>query len=548
MTSRNKKLLFAAGLVIAAAGVFGVRAYRASRTPDVETVAPRRGPVAQVVSETGKVVAIDDLVLSFRRSGRVAKILVKEGEAVKQGQPLMSLETSELAIQRREALAAVSSAEAKYAQAAAGATAEELRVLEVAVTNARTSLEDARQAREDVLEANEASLRKAYGDLTGGLESGYLKSSAAMQTLKNDVYDAAGNLRSDISPTDFSLQTQSAAAYVAGKSALARMDAEIAELRATGDRARIDALSSSLIESARTVRDAAQLANALMQSSSPAGGTTQASFDARRTSVKAAWTDLNAAVNAAEALKLSVASVAAANASSANAADQAVRTAEGAVASAERTLESRKAPLRDVDRAVYLAAIASARASLSLVDQQIADSTLEAPVDGVVGTIDVSLGETAQANAPVGTLVSTSLKIESEVSELDIAGIRLDQPVAFSFDAIEGRTFAGRVLSVAPRETSKDDDIYYKVEIAIDGSDPAVRIGMTADLDIEVGRKENALLVPRRQVYRREGKDYVKVLTASGAVEEVEVTVGLRGREDYEILSGVRESDRIAVE
>jgi len=545
--NRKNLVLIAAGAVTVAA-ILGVRAYRSAKSPAVETVAPRRGPVTQVVSETGKVIAFEDLTLSFKRSGRVAAILVKEGDEVKKDQPLLRLNTTDLAIQRREAVAALSAAEARYEQAVAGATQEDLRVLETSVQNAEISLETARRSLSDVIASNEATVGKAYADLDGQMETLFLKSSAAMQVLKNDVYDSAGQLRYDISSPDYSTQTQALAAYASAQGSFASMEMSIVTYRASASDADRDSRSAALVADARSVRDAVQLANALMQASVPLGGTTQTSFDARKTEVKAAWADMNLAVNAAESQKLTVWSVAAAATTSVNAATQAVRSAEGALASAQRTLESRSAPLRDVDKAVYLASVSSARANVALIDHQIADATLEAPTDGIVGNIDIDLGEIARADAPVGTLISSGLRIEVEVSELDIAGIRTDQPVVFTFDAIEGRTFAGHVTKVAPRETTKDEDVYYKVDVGIDDVDPAIRIGMTADLDIEVGHKDDVLLVPRRQVYRREGKDYVKVLTAAKKVEEIEVMVGLRGRDDYEIVSGVRESDLIVIE
>ena len=544
----KRQVIIAVAAVAVVGGILGVRAYQRAKAPAVETVAPRRGPVTEVVSETGRVLASEDLELSFKRSGRVAAILAKEGETVTKGQALLRLNTADLAIQRREALASLASAEARYAQAAAGATQEDLKVLEASVHNAEVSLETARRSLQDTQASNEASVGKAYADLDGQMETLFLKSSSTMQTLKNDVYDSSGQVRYDISSPDYAVQSQALTAYTAARTAFASMELSVAMYRASASDADRDSRSTAIIADATTVRDAAQLANALMQGSVPVGGTTQTAFDARKANVKAAWTDMNLAVNAAESQKRVVASALAAASTSLNAAEQAVHSAEGAMASAQRTLESRSAPLRDVDKAVYLAAVSSARANVSLIDQQIADSTLEAPTEGIVGNIDISLGEIAQANVPVGTLISPSLRIEAEVSELDIANIRVGQPVAFTFDAIEGRTFAGHVTSVAPREISKDEDVYYKVKIAIDDEEPAIRIGMTADLDIEVGRKDDALLVPRRQVYRREGKDYVKVLAANGKTEEIAVVVGLRGRDEYEILSGVRESDLIVVE
>src|SRR5688572_13504911 len=226
MTSRAK-ILIAGGALLAVVAAFSVRAYLASNGDEYETVSPRRGPVSQVVSETGKVVAIDDLTLSFKRSGRVAKISVKEGEAVKEGQALMSLSVSDLAIQRREALASLASAEARYAQAAAGATAGELQILEASVRNAEVAVETARLSLDGVVASNAASIQKAYGDLGGQMETLFLKSSSTMQTLENDVFDGAGNLRSDISSPDFGTQSQALSAFAAARAAFASMGMSI---------------------------------------------------------------------------------------------------------------------------------------------------------------------------------------------------------------------------------------------------------------------------------------------------------------------------------
>ena len=540
-------LVTLAAVVAIGAGVFGVRAYLRSKTAVVQTVAARRGPITQIVSETGKVIASDDLTLSFKQSGRVKEILVKEGDAVTADQPLMRLDTSSLQIQRRQAAASLATAQAKYDQALAGATDEQISLAQTAVRNAQTALDARIGAQTDLMASDARALDASYTTLEGAIESLYVKASSAMQTLRSDLYDAQGNLSSDIRPTDSAAQTASASGFIAAQAALARMDADIVLFRTAANRSDEDTLAAGLIADGTIVRDAAGAATILLQTSQPSG-ITQADFDARVADVKAAWADVGAGVSAAEADASALASTKSTQASAENAAEKEVEAARGALTTAQNQLAQLTAPLRAVDREIYATAVASARAGVQLIDQQISDSTLTAPADGVVGSIDISLGEIAQADAPIGTLVSSKYEIESEVSELDIASIQPGQAAAITFDALEGQTFTGSVLTVAPREITQNEDIYYKVKIAIDGENPGIRIGMTANLDITSGHKDDALLVPRRQVYRSGGNDYVKLVPAGGKPVETQVSVGLRGQDDYEILSGVKEGDRILVE
>ncbi len=545
---KTKTLLIAIGTA-AAVGVaaFGIRAYLHSKAAPVRTVAARRGPVTQIVSETGKLIASDDLTLSFKQSGRVEKILVKEGDAVKEGRPLLQLDTSALQIQRKQALASQAAAQAKYDQALAGATDEQIRVATSAVQNAQTALDARTTAQADLKTSDARALDASYATLEGAIESLYVKASSTMQTLRNDLFDVKGNLTPAIRSADSGAQTAAAGAFITASDALSRMGANIVLFRGATHRADEDALARGFISDGKIVRDAASSASAMLQSSIPVG-IAQTDLNARVADVKAVWTDVSAAVSAADADTSALASTRSTQASAENAAGKDVETAQGALTKAKDELAQLTAPLRSVDKEVYASAVASARAGVQLIDQEIADSTLTAPTDGVVGSIDISLGEIAQANASIGTLVSSKYEIESQVSELDIAGIQPGQPVRITFDALRGQSFTGHVLTVAPREITKNEDIYYKVKVAIDGENDGIRIGMTGNLDIRTGHKDDALLVPRRQVYRSGGSDYVKIVPADNKPVETQVTVGLRGLDDDEILNGVKEGDRVLVE
>lgn len=544
MTASIARRAVIAAIVVLAAGYVSYRVFFAKRGPEYLFVEVRRGNVVENVSETGTVVAAEDLDLYFKNSGRVAKVLVKEGAAVAAGEPLMALDTGELKARRRESEAALASAQAKYAQALAGATAEDVRVSEAAAVNAETDLRSAEQALADTIASNEAGLDKTYADLQGNLESVFLKSSAAVQTVKNDVFDAAGHLKNDINVSDSGLAAQAGPAFLTAAASLTDMSADIDAVRAAADRSLIDALSTAILDDARTIRNAIQLANDLMQGSSPAGSTTQASFDARKANVKTAWTDLNSAVSAAESQKLLIASTIAANTAKENAARADVDAARGALQSARDQLALKQAPLREVDKAVYQAAIASARAGLELIDQQLEESTLAAPVDGVVGTVDLDVGELATPSAKALSLISRRLEIIADVSELDIGKLSVGGPLTATFDALGPQAYPGKIVKIAAREKKENEDIFYEVTAALDDENAPLKPGMTADVSIAVGERSGVLLAPKRLLIRRGGKTYVQVLQ-NGRAAESEVRVGLQGDDDAEILEGLKEGDRI---
>lgn len=547
MTTRNK--IIWSGILLAIAALIIARVIFSGGSGDVKTVLVERGDVTEYVSETGKVVAVDDIDLFFETTGRVDAVLVKEGDAVEEGDAIMRLDAGQLHIRRRDAVAALKTVQAQYDKALAGATPEEIRIKEIAVDNAEDSLMSARQTLDDTIASNDIALDKAYSDLIGDVESVYLKSSTAMQIMENNVFNAAGNLRYDIIPSDTVSASEATAAFQVALSAKDRMNDNIVAIRTVSGGDVIEALAAALIADGKAIRDAAAKANQLMQDAVPTAGLSQTTFDTRATSVKTAWTDVNTAVNTAESQKALISTTKISKLSSENTARQKVTTAEGALRTAQEQLADLKAPLRDVDKAVYLAQIASARANISLYDKQISDTILTAPVTGIIGSLDVSVGEIATPSVRAASVISKAFRIESDVSELDIDKISEGQEVAITFDALPGRTFMGKVATVAPRETtSADSDIFYTVKIGIDDSEATLRSGMTADLDINVGEVTDAIVVPRRQVLRRDGSNFVKVLNDDGKSEERDVVVGLRGDERYEIVQGLREGERVLIE
>lgn len=543
----NYKRLAVYGAV-AAVVIIGISAL-ASRKPKTEydTYEVKSGLLRQTVQVTGEVVSSADVDLKFEAAGRVQSIAVKVGDAVKAGDILASLNGSNERIGVQKAQAALLSAQASLDRTLNGATGEDVHVTEVAVANAETSLEEAQRSLADTTVSNAASLQKAYGDLGGQIESLYLKSTSAMQILRNDVFEGLGTLRSDISSSDNLTQDQSLAAYAAARTAIASMDIDITLYRAASEHADLDRLSSALLNDAKTVRQSAQLANALMQSAIPVGGTAQTAFDARKTEVKSAWVDLNAVVSSTEAQKNTVVSTIASNAAALSAATQSVSTAQGALESAKASLALKKAPATSYDISSARASVTQAAAALGEANLALDHTRIRAPFDGQIAQVVSRVGSTVTSNDIVLKLHGDNVyEIEADVPETDVAKMRTDMKADITLDAYgDDVKFVGELTSIDTAQTVIQDVVYYKTRFRLAADDAhAVRTGMTANIDVATAQRDNVFFVPQRAI-KQNGEKYVYVL-ANGQEIKKTVETGLYGDDGLvEITSGLNAGDQV---
>jgi membrane fusion protein (multidrug efflux system) len=129
---------------------------------------------------------------------------------------------------------------------------------------------------------------------------------------------------------------------------------------------------------------------------------------------------------------------------------------------------------------------ASAQAALEIVQASLAESTLVAPLDANVASVDIMPGEFVQANQVVITLATlNTLQLETtDLSERDISNVNVGAPVNIFIEALND-SFAGEVVSISPRADIIGGDVVFKVTIAFDRQPENVLWGMTAEVTIE---------------------------------------------------------------
>ncbi len=173
-----------------------------------------------------------------------------------------------------------------------------------------------------------------------------------------------------------------------------------------------------------------------------------------------------------------------------NAARASVDAATAQQASAEAQLALLKAGSTTEAIAVAEAQVKQAEVALQTAQAQLAKAQLIAPFNGTIGTVYARSGELmspGQSIVTVGDL--TALRIETtDLSEADIARVREGALATVTFDALPGQTINGVVTRIAPMSTPGVSAVNYTVIVELDRIDPALRWGMTAFVDIQIGQ------------------------------------------------------------
>ena len=159
------------------------------------------------------------------------------------------------------------------------------------------------------------------------------------------------------------------------------------------------------------------------------------------------------------------------------------------------------------------AAISYAEADIATAQRNLDYCTIKAPVDGVVISREVNVGQTvvSSMNASSLFLLAKDLKrmeVWASVNEADIANIKPGQPVVFTVDALPNQKFNGKVGKVRLNATMSQNVVTYVVEVVADNSDGRLLPYLTANLYFEVKRADDTLYLPNAALrWRPENAD-----------------------------------------
>lgn len=229
---------------------------------------------------------------------------------------------------------------------------------------------------------------------------------------------------------------------------------------------------------------------------------------------------------------------------------------------------------QDVDQADD--AVAGARAQVAVTQAQLkrdqtnlSYSVIRSPVSGTVIDRSVDVGQTVAASFQTPTLFKigqdlSKMQIDTTVAEADVGGIKVGQPAHFTVDAYPEREFEGKVRQIRLNPTSQQNVVTYDVVVAVDNPDFVLLPGMTAYVNIEIDRRNNALLVPNAALRFKPAEEADKTndkprrrarmgatvyLFQTDKPVAIKLKTGITDNKQTEILSGdIKASDKVIVE
>ena len=557
----------AGGLLVVAVGVGfmatrgGKKAQPAGTPAETKAAAAPAGPtevgvetvtstsLSEPIRVTGTLRTDEMVTISTKASGMVTQVYVKEGDKVRSGQLLVELDQQEIVAQRARAVAAVSAAQAQIRESEAA-----VRVAEAKLKQARTNrgIKDTgaqsefRRAEQNVASAK---LRLSQSQSLAGIagtesETRVSGAKAALQAAKERL----GALKEGS-------RKQEKAAAQAG---VARAQTQVQRMKSALDRReqllRDKAIAAEAVDNARRDYEASQadLEAARQQLSLAEEGPRTEEIRAQEEVVRQA----EAVVRDAEA-----------NSARGKISNEDVEAARNQVTQAEAALESARAGLAQKDwnadeiisaeatlsqaRAfVYRARAAAeqARADVRYQDEQLNQTKIYSPVNGVVTNRQVQVGAAVvQMNNKLMTLVSSdTLYFEATAPETAMPQLQSGLSARVMLDAVPGKIFPGTLREIIPVAEGTNRSVRLRISFP---KPPAAVVGGFARSEIMGRSRVAAISVPRTAIVSDEGQLAVFRLDGKKAVRQLVTTGDPGGTGDrVPVIDGLHSGETIVVQ
>ncbi len=197
----------------------------------------------------------------------------------------------------------------------------------------------------------------------------------------------------------------------------------------------------------------------------------------------------------------------------------------------------------NLNAATEQAGLNGARASLDAAQNALDNTTLRAPISGYISSKNANPGQMVTPGVEVFSIKNTdSVDAQIYVTESIISKINFETKAIIEVSSAE-KTLEGVVTTASPTKNTQTG--LYDVRITIENSDASLKDGMFADITLTLSDSADALVVPSESVFE-DGAKYVYI-AENDTAKKVKVTTGITTDEFTEIVSGVKEGDKIIV-
>ncbi len=203
--------------------------------------------------------------------------------------------------------------------------------------------------------------------------------------------------------------------------------------------------------------------------------------------------------------------------------------------------------------------MAQDRANLKQLEEQLSYTTIESPIDGIVLSRDVEIGDAVSSILVLGstaTLVMTlgdtsEVYVKGKVDESDIGKVYLGQPARIKVESFKDKTFTGKVTKISPMGVEKDNVTTFEVRVSINNPEGVLKAMMTANAEIILEEHKNVLQIPEGSIlYDKDKKASVEVpdSKAKEGKKKIAVNIGISNGAKTELLQGLKEGDEVVLQ
>jgi HlyD family secretion protein len=205
------------------------------------------------------------------------------------------------------------------------------------------------------------------------------------------------------------------------------------------------------------------------------------------------------------------------------------------------------------------AQVAQAQASLKQLEEQLGYTTITAPMDGLILSRNVEVGDAVSSILVLGssaTLVmsegdTSEVYVLGKVDESDIGKVYLGQPARIKVESFKDKTFTGRVTKISPMGTEKDNVTTFEVRVSITNPGGELKAAMTANAEIILEEHKATLMIPEGAIiYDKDKKASVEVpdSQAKDGKRKIAVKLGISNGAKAEVLDGLKEGQQVVLQ
>ena len=205
------------------------------------------------------------------------------------------------------------------------------------------------------------------------------------------------------------------------------------------------------------------------------------------------------------------------------------------------------------------AQVAQDEANLKQLDEQLSYTDIISPIDGIVLSRDVQMGDAVSSILVLGssaTLVMTlgdtsEVYVKGKVDESDIGKVYLGQRARIKVESFKDKTFDGKVTKISPMGVEKDNVTTFEVRVSIQNPGGELKAEMTANAEIILEEHKNVLQIPEGAIlYDKDKKASVEIPNPKGkdGKDKIAVNIGISNGAKTEVLSGLKEGDQVVLQ